>query len=142
MIARCLSLALVVAIAGCAAEPDPPDVAYRKLTMSAIRAHLGSIGMLVGGRVERAGDLARHSGALAQLANSAPGLFPEGSVGGSSEAKPDIWQQPAEFQEALTMLQESTRNLATVATAGGSDVKAAFDDVRGACRNCHKQFRE
>ena len=143
MIARILPLSLVILLSGCAPEPNPPDVAYRQFTMSAVVAHLRAIGMLVGGQVERTGDLPRHADALAALANSASEIFPEGSIGGTTEALPEIWQQPDEFQDALDMFQESTAVFAAVAsTEQVDDIKAAFDDVRGACRNCHDQFRE
>lgn len=143
MVARIVSLSLVFFLSACAGQPDPPDVAYRKLTMDAVRSHFGSIGMLISGRVKRDGDLQRHARALAALGESAGGVFPEGSTGGSTEAKPDIWQQPEKFQEALDKLRQSTAALAAAVPADDADaLKAAFNDVRGACHDCHEQFRD
>ena len=68
-------------------------------------------------------------------------LFPEGSSGGHSEAKPEVWTKWDEFTGDAEALQAAAKTLATVLDAGSPDWKADFQKVTDACKTCHKTFR-
>lgn len=70
-----------------------------------------------------------------------PELFPEGTHGGHSEAKPEIWTQWDDFTGNAEALQARAKALAAALEAGAPDWKANFQKVTDACKTCHKSFR-
>ena len=70
-------------------------------------------------------------------------LFPKGSeTGGDTEAKPDIWDNKAEFESRAKDLEAATAKAAAAAAGGLDAFKVAFGDVGKACKSCHEKFRE
>lgn len=69
-------------------------------------------------------------------------LFPEGTGGHPSEAKPDVWTKWEEFTENAEALGAAAKDLAVALEAGAPDWKAKFKGVIDACKTCHKTFRE
>tara|TARA_B100000678_G_scaffold121700_1_gene101825 strand:+ start:8378 stop:8911 length:534 start_codon:yes stop_codon:yes gene_type:complete len=82
---------------------------------------------------------------LTELSSAVGNWFPEGSgpsSGVETEALPAIWEQPAEFEAAITQLQTAVADIDGAAQSG--DVAAVGGAVRGlgaACKNCHDSFR-
>ena len=75
-----------------------------------------------------------------------PGLFPADTgmaFDKDSAAKPEIWQQWPQFQQAAQKLQSTSAELVTVAS---SDDRAAiarqFGQVGQSCGGCHDNFRQ
>lgn len=67
-------------------------------------------------------------------------LFPEGSDEGS-DAKPDIWQNKADF-DAYAQETKKAANAAAEAAAGGAEsFQAAFATVGQNCKGCHEKYR-
>lgn len=131
---------LLVAIAGCQEEAVAPDVQYREASMHAIGAHMSALELLVGAKVERADDMARHAHALRDLARSARHLFPDGAQGG--DAKPEIWQQKDAFESALTQFDRAAEALNEAASTGDREaLNAAMNELGGACKGCHDNFK-
>ncbi len=59
-----------------------------------------------------------------------------------SEAKADVWKEPAKFKAAAEKMQAEVVKL--VAASKGGDVKAIqaqFGTVGGACKACHDDFK-
>jgi cytochrome c556 len=71
-----------------------------------------------------------------------PDLFPEGTDGHPSEAKPEIWAEWDEFTGNAKSLGEAAAVLAATLDAGADDWKAKFQEVSNACKTCHESFRE
>jgi cytochrome c556 len=69
-------------------------------------------------------------------------LFPKGSeTGEDTAAKPEIWDDKAEFESKAKDLEEATAKAAAAATGGFDSFKVAFGDVGKACKACHEKFR-
>ena len=70
-------------------------------------------------------------------------LFPAGSLDKPTEAKPEIWQDWAKFNQLAGELQDAASDLSAVSgTAQSVDVLAApFGRLARTCRDCHKAFR-
>ncbi|HUU25822.1 MAG TPA: cytochrome c [Methyloceanibacter sp.] len=89
-------------------------------------------------------DAAKAAAAAKDIETTAakiPELFPEGSSGGHSEAKPEVWTKWDEFTGDAEALQAAAKTLTTVLDAGSPDWKADFQKVTDACKTCHKTFR-
>ncbi|BAQ16830.1 c-type cytochrome [Methyloceanibacter caenitepidi] len=69
------------------------------------------------------------------------GLFPEGSGGHPSEAKPEVWTQWAEFTTDIENLASAAAALEESVSSESPEWKAKFKDVIDACKTCHKTFR-
>lgn len=83
---------------------------------------------------------------LKGLASQLPSWFPKGSgaeSGVKSDAKPEVWADPAGFAAAANRLQVETSKLDQFARAG--DLPGVREQVRavgGACKNCHDKYRK
>ncbi len=70
-------------------------------------------------------------------------LFPKGSeTGGKTEAKPEIWQDKADFDAKAKDLEAATAKAAAAAPNGLDAFKVAFGPVGKACKACHEKYRE
>lgn len=70
-----------------------------------------------------------------------PGSGPESDI--ETAAKPEIWQQPAQFKAGQAAFGEQAAKLVNV--AAGSDVAAIKMQWRAlgkTCKGCHDKFRE
>jgi cytochrome c556 len=75
-----------------------------------------------------------------------PGLFPANTGMGTikdSEAKPEIWKQWPQFEQAAQKLESTS---AALVTAASTDDRAAvarqFGQVGQSCGGCHDNFRQ
>jgi cytochrome c556 len=69
----------------------------------------------------------------------AHGLFPEGSGGGDSRAKPEIWSDRAGFDQAMKDAQAAATALAAVTDEAA--YVPAMKTLGGSCKNCHDKYR-
>ncbi len=113
---------------------------YREGVMKSIGGEASSIGAILRGQVHME-NLSVHANHLARLAKLTHGIFPEGSGGGKSEALPAIWEEPAEFEEAVQKFVDATAAFENAVSAG-EDVGTAFRSVGQSCKGCHDDFRE
>lgn len=68
-------------------------------------------------------------------------LFPAGSAEGSS-ARPEIWQQEAQFKKSAAEMEQASARLLQVAQAGDDQqIAQAFGGVGRTCGSCHDAFR-
>lgn len=67
-------------------------------------------------------------------------LYPKGSDGHPSEARPKIWSEPEKFAEAADNLKIQARALAAAAKISAPP-NAEFKALLQACAVCHKSFR-
>ncbi|MBD8876224.1 c-type cytochrome [Roseibium polysiphoniae] len=107
-------------------------------------------GMIRGKTPYDAAALARASRMLGGHGGSAlTDLFPEGSVDAPSEAKPEIWQDWADFQALADQLEAraalldevSGNGLGPSAEAGVPSVRELFGMVGKTCSSCHEKYR-
>jgi cytochrome c556 len=131
--------ASLVAVADTAPE-DAKD--YRTSVMTSLGGHIGAASMHVRGLVDDNGFLGAHAEALANTARELTHVFPAGSDVDDSEALPEIWEQPEEFQKAIDKVEKATATFsAAVASGDKAAIGAAFRDVGAACKGCHDRFR-
>lgn len=69
----------------------------------------------------------------------AHGLFPEGSGGGDSRAKPEIWTDRAGFDQAMKDAQAAATAMAAVTEEAA--FVPAMKSLGGACKGCHDKYR-
>ena len=116
------------------------DAEYRKNAMSAVGGHMQGIVKIIRGEVPHASHLAVHGNAMADLAEIAPTLFPEGSEGG--DALPAIWEDPDDFAEKLEAFRTAAQGFKEAASGGDvAAAGAALRDLGGACKGCHDDYR-
>ena len=136
--------ALVAATWQASADTAPEDAKdYRTAVMTSLRGHVAAASMHVRGLVEdKNGFLEKHAEGLANGAAELRHVFPEGSNVGESEALPAIWEEQAEFAQALEKAERTTAAFRDTVADGDADaIGAAFREVGMACRGCHDRFR-
>ncbi|NML08269.1 cytochrome c [Sphingomonas sp. G-3-2-10] len=83
---------------------------------------------------------------LAGLSSQVPSWFPTGTgpeSGIDTEAKPAIWEQPAEFSTAAGNFDTAVKALNAAATGGDiAAIRTAAAAVGPTCKGCHDKFRE
>jgi cytochrome c556 len=130
---------------GAAAQFAKPEDAlkYRKASFTVMGTHFGRLGAMAQGRVPFDAKMAADNAEIvADMAKLPWAAFGEGTDGGDTKAKPEIWKQGAKFKEASDKLQAESVKLAAAAKTGKEDAfKAAFAATAGACKNCHDDFR-
>lgn len=137
---RFITLALA-AFMSFTAMADEDQVEYRQEVMSAIGGTMGAIGKILKQEVDRPNDLAPLAAALAELADAAQSVFPEGSEGG--DALPEIWEDSEDFAERLVALKDAANAFRDVASSGDmAQVGLAVREVGQSCRGCHSRYRE
>ncbi|WP_088347814.1 MULTISPECIES: cytochrome c [Rhodomicrobium] len=67
-------------------------------------------------------------------------LFPEGTAK-DSYAKPEIWQNKADFDSWAVKLKEDSAKAATAAAGGMDALQPAFAELGQTCRGCHEKYR-
>ena len=135
-------VAFALAVLMCyAVTADEDQVEYRQEVMSAIGGTMGALAKILRQEVDRPNDIAPLAGALAELAEAAQSVFPEGSEGG--DALPEIWEEPEDFAERLTTFRDAASAFREAANSGDmAQIGPAVGEVGQACRGCHNRFRE
>lgn len=146
---RTLGAAAVVAVgvAFATAGISPSDAQMNELTkqrsdaMKAMGGNMKKVGEAVG-----AGDSAAAAAAATEInriASQIPSLFPDGSGTGETRAKPEIWQDFADFRAKANALEAASAKVVADAGAGnlGSDPKAVVGSMGQNCGACHKAYR-
>ncbi|MFN0262479.1 c-type cytochrome [Tepidamorphus sp. 3E244] len=95
------------------------------------------------GKERNAESLAADAEQIAVHAAEISKMFPEGSTSEVSEAKPEIWQENAEFLDLADMMARRAARVAEMARVGTEDatLQAAFAELGESCKSCHTKFR-
>ena len=134
------SIVATVVLAAIGASATEGQVGYRQHTMAAVGGHMQAIVDIIRGNVMHTDHLPIHANAMADLAELAPTLFPEGSQGGN--ALEAIWQNGEDFQAKLAAFKDATSQFkAAAATGDMATVRPAFLAVGQACKGCHDDYR-
>lgn len=78
---------------------------------------------------------------IEETAAKIPDLFPEGTGGDPSEAKPEVWTQWDEFTADADALNKAAAALKVALEGDSPEWQAKFKGVIDACKTCHKTFR-
>ena len=83
---------------------------------------------------------------IARIAPNLPAQFPAGSgpeSGVKTEAKPNIWSDPAGFKTDAAGLASAATALNAAAQGGNIDaIKTAYGNLGQACKTCHTTYRK
>ncbi|MDN3648827.1 cytochrome c [Reinekea marina] len=116
-------------------------VKQRMDAMSAIGNANKSLSNIARGRADF--DLDTVTSAAASIAEhsqaSALEFFVEGTEGGVSDAKAEIWQDWEKFSGLMTDLNRAAVSLSQISAQ--DEFAAAYKDVTATCGSCHKAFR-
>lgn len=145
MIRAAISVGLLLALAagGAAAHKGATGIVKQRMdamksmadATKAVKAELGK------GAGYDAAVVIFHAGAIETHAGQdLVALYPKGSDGHPSEAKPKIWSEPAAFATAAETLKLRAQALAAAAKSG-TPPNAEFKALLQACAACHKSFR-
>ncbi len=117
-------------------------VRERMEEMKAMARSMKAIGAMTRGAAPFDAAAATAAAALARRAGGIVALFPEGSLGGVSEAGRAIWRDPDGFRAEADALIAAAHALETSLRAGdrpGAD--RAFRTVARSCSACHRDYR-
>ncbi len=142
--------AVMASVAAVALSQEPPKptpeqaIKYRQSVYKVILWNFGPMSAVAQGKASYDAKAFEHQ--AGRVATMAPMLiegYPHGShTGATTRAKPEIWQNYAEFKELMTAMVGKASALAEVAKEGDEDKsKAAFRELAGACRACHDKYR-
>lgn len=131
-----------------AAEGKPEDtVKYRQSVYNVIGWNFKPMGAMVKGEIPfDAAAVARHAQYVEMMSKALPEGFAKGTGPDAvkdTEAKPEIWTKPAEFDSKMKDFQVEAAKLAEVAKGGDEKtIKAQFGKTAETCKACHKEFRK
>ena len=119
-------------------------VAVRQATMEANAKHMNAIKAILTEDPQLLKHVAFHAQAIAEAAEYAPEMFPQGSTQPPTAALPVIWEKPDQFKQAAERAHGLAEKLAE--TSRGGDVPAtlaAFAALgKEGCGGCHETFRK
>lgn len=144
-----VAVAAAVGMAAVQAETTPmsPEEAYQA-RVAAMKLNGRSAGTINKFLRDGTGTIGDVQAAAAALKQEAPDLdtflmlFPEGSNVGDSEAKPEIWTNPDDFNAHAQAFVDAVAAMDTAAAGGDKDaIAAAFQQLGGSCGGCHQTYR-
>src|SRR5262245_29043931 len=86
-----------------------------------------------------AATVKKNAATILENLKAAHELFPPGSGGGESRAKPEVWSDRAGFDKGMKAGQEAAAALAAVADEAA--FPAAMKALGGTCKGCHDKYR-
>ncbi|MBL0150251.1 MAG: cytochrome c [Ideonella sp.] len=145
LVAVVVALGTLASLPAAAQFQKPEDaVKYRKAAFQVMAMHFGRIGAMVSGKAPFDAAAAASNAEVAAFMSKLPYAgFVEGTSGTEKGSpKPIVWTERAKFDEDAKKMQDEMAKLAAAAKGGNADqVKAAFGNTAGACKNCHDHFR-
>lgn len=133
------ALVLAVAFSGPALADAAKQIEARQTFYKAVKVHMGGLVPVAKGQMKFSEETRLHAQGMLALAMQAPRMFPEGSDFGDTGAKPEIWENKAEFQAALDAFLKAAQ-MAAKADAGS--IGAAVGGLGKSCKGCHDDFRQ
>lgn len=138
-------VALGTALPAAAQFRKPEDaIKHRQSVMTLQGYYAGQIFAMANGRMpfdaKQAADNAEILSTITRLAWVG---FVEGTDKGETNAKPQIWQEKAKFDETARKLQDDVAKLNAAAKTGSLDqIKAAVGTVGQTCKSCHDTYKK
>lgn len=138
----------VFALLTASAADDPQLTArYRETMMKGVGAHMGQIGLVLKGKIDRPGDLLANAQAIEAAAMKFQELFPEGTSPDAvkTHALASVWKQPEDFKKANENWLAASKGLVAVLQEKKFDqekAKEAWGKLGKACGGCHDTFKE
>jgi cytochrome c556 len=143
MIRRLLLTSILAATPALASTPDRA-IGYRQDVYGLIGWNFAALGEMVRGkRAWDGAEFARRAERVAQLSLMTDEAFPPGSdKGATTDAKPEIWTNRADFDAKMEDFRREAAALAAAAKGGDeAAIKAQFAKTGGTCKACHDQYK-
>lgn len=126
-------------------DDKEPAQSYRQSWFAMVAANFGPMAAMVKGEIPWQEDqMAAYADQLAALTTlDVIRGFAEGTDKGTTRAKPDIWENTADFQAKMDDLDSAVAAL-QVAANQGTDRKAITEGVAAtgkACKACHDEYK-
>jgi len=122
--------------------PDPPQIAYRKAMMQSNNQHVAAIRALLAGAAGGKDAIKMHAEALDAQGKIFGDMWPAGSTGETSRAKPEIWSDKAGFDAKVKAFADAAHALKEAADKGDNAVTTkALADLNTTCGGCHNTYR-
>ncbi len=116
---------------------------HRTKTMEMIVENFKPMVAVAKGKAAYTPALVGNAEAIVRLSKGILSLFPEGSGGEKSRAKPEIWGDWANFEKAALAFQAAVPGLVPAAKSGDVvRIGAAVGAVGKTCGGCHKPYRK
>ena len=145
LVAVLAALGTLASLPAAAQFQKPEDaVKYRKASFQVMALHFGRVGAMASGKVPFDAAAAASNAEIAAYMSKLPYAgFVEGTSGTEKgQPKANVWTERAKFDEGAKKMQDEMVKLAAAAKTGNADqVKAAFGNTAGTCKNCHDNFR-
>ena len=117
-------------------------IANRRAIFTLIGTNFRPIAEILRGGAPSQSDLDKYTARVAFLAGMLPGAFPDGSSGGDTRAKADIWSSRADFNKLLQEFQDHSTQLAQAASRhDAAAVNTTVGAVAQDCKTCHNRYR-
>jgi cytochrome c556 len=133
----------VVVSTGAVALTDDPITTRKKLMQANGAVFYGIANGMIKGEIPfnpvLAAAVIRTNNAVAY---SFGDYFPEGSDQGDTKARPEIWEEMAEFQQYLADFQAATDAAREADPQTLEAFQAVIMDINDTCLQCHEDFRE
>lgn len=142
-----LTTAALVLCAGSAFAALDADgaIKYRKTVMGAVKSHFGAMFAVVKSPDVLGADLLPHAEALAATAKMPWKAFGPGTASGTekTDAKPEIWTDPAGFKAEAAKFEIATAELlAAVKSQDKAAISAKMQATGVMCKSCHDKFKQ
>lgn len=141
-------LLAVLALTACSGEapdthPDQPVTKRRAIFKDMVRT-LEPMGMVARDRKDyNPAEFLASAQALQALSTRPWPLFTADSNYPPTHARPEVWQQVAEFKRAQDDFTGKVKVLAEAAAGNDLDrIKASVNQVQQSCKSCHDSFRK
>lgn len=120
------------------ASADGHHYKERNAAMKSLGGNIKKLGGAVAG-----GDAEAAAKAISAVAAKMPELFKDKEIPAESRAKPEIWDNMADFNAKAAAMGTAADKVAASAAAGtlGSDPKAVVGSIGATCGTCHKVYR-
>lgn len=118
---------------------------YRQKVFSVIAANMGDIGAALKGKKEFDAEVIQRRADAVQALSLMPldAFRVTGSDQGKTDAKSEVWQDFADFEEKMKALQTASSELAKVAQSGDKkQLSAAFKNTYKSCKGCHDSYKK
>lgn len=134
--------AVAAALLVSTALADMSALERRQTVMRGMAGHLKAIGMVAKGKAKAGPETVIHAMAVRELTATIAVLFPPGSGGGKSRAKPTVWSDRATFLKFANAIAAAAPALVEAAKSGDrAAIGAALGGVGKNCGGCHKANR-
>lgn len=142
-----LSAAITVALCATSVQATKiadPAIHYRKNVFGIMGWHFGQMNDMIRGK--KPFDLKEFQMRAARMAHIAPmtdeAFLPGSDQGAPTEAKPEIWKNPADFKIKLDDFQREINALNLTAQKGDeAAIKEQFGKTAGTCKACHEDYK-